>query len=437
MNRRYGMALILFGIALLVRLLYVLEPKPPLASDMKDYAVCAENFLSGQGLIMSEKYQAYRPPLYPLLLAAQFRLAGGYSAGLVLARIVQAVLGATVAAMVYLLVLSANAGGRRDPAMLTAIVAGLLVSFFDSLVFYCGEILTEGWYIPAFTLLSLLVFRLVSGSGAQSASGMNLRAAGMGILLGLTALLRPAALSLLPVVLIAVAYRSRKVLTPLITFAAAVIVIAPWTIRNAVRLHAFVPISTNTGVNLHIGHNPDFGYDRYGYKEDVRSGRIEPVIKRLNYKGPIPDYPMNEVEENRFFTRLACHYVKTHPGATIKNSFLKVAHLYRFPKRGEGGIHYKPWPWPAGDGILSFEWIGKVPLAGWSPLLALLVLGGIVLSIREWRTWWPLYLVIGFHTFTYVVFFGTSRFLVSEIPILCVFAAYLIGRVYGWAFQRA
>ena len=32
--------------------------------------------------------------------------------------------------------------------------------------------------------------------------------------------------------------------------AAAVVVIAPWTIRNAVELHAFVPISTETGITL-------------------------------------------------------------------------------------------------------------------------------------------------------------------------------------------
>ena len=30
--------------------------------------------------------------------------------------------------------------------------------------------------------------------------------------------------------------------------------IIPWTIRNAIRLHGFVPISTNTGDNLCIGH---------------------------------------------------------------------------------------------------------------------------------------------------------------------------------------
>jgi hypothetical protein len=213
-------------------------------------------------------------------------------------------------------------------------------------------------------------------------------------------------------------------------------VIAPWTIRNAIRLDAFVPISTNTGVNLHIGHNPDFGYDRYGYKEDVRSGRIEPVIKRLGYDGPVPRYPMNEVEEDRFFSRLAWHYIKTHPAATIKNTFLKLAHLYRFPKRGKG-IYYKPWPWPAGDGLLSFMGVGRIPLPSWSPFFALLTLAGIVLSVRNWRRWLPLYLLIGFHTLPYLLFFGTSRFLVPVIPFLCIFAAYSIGQVYAWAFLRA
>jgi hypothetical protein len=146
---------------------------------------------------------------------------------------------------------------------------------------------------------------------------------------------------------------------------------------------------------------------------------------------------MSEVEENRFFTRLAWHYIKTHPGATIRNTLLKFAHLYRFPKRGKEGIYYKPWPWPVGDGLLSFKGIGRIPLPSWSPFFALLALAGIVLSVRTWRTWRPLYLLIAFHTFTYLLFFGASRFLVPVIPIFCIFAAYSVGKVYAWAFRHA
>ena len=133
MSRRgYRIPITLFGIALLIRLLYVLNEPAPLHSDMEDYATCAGNLLAGKGLIKSEEYQAYRPPLYPLLLAGQFRLVGGYpahaAAGLLLARIVQAVLGATVAPTIYLLVLSAKTNGifpagGRDPRTFTAVLA--------------------------------------------------------------------------------------------------------------------------------------------------------------------------------------------------------------------------------------------------------------------------------------------------------------------------
>src|SRR5699024_11118374 len=37
----------------------------------------------------------------------------------------------------------------------------------------------------------------------------------------------------------------------------AIACIAPWTIRNQIRMDAFVAISTNTGDNLCIGHNPE------------------------------------------------------------------------------------------------------------------------------------------------------------------------------------
>jgi hypothetical protein len=72
------------------------------------------------------------------------------------------------------------------------------------------------------------------------------RAATLGVLLGLTILTRGEAVLLVPLLLVSIVRRPRGGRAALIACCAAVIVIAPWTVRNWTVFHQFVPISTNS-----------------------------------------------------------------------------------------------------------------------------------------------------------------------------------------------
>ncbi|MCA9441554.1 MAG: hypothetical protein KC964_12165, partial [Candidatus Omnitrophica bacterium] len=65
--------------AFVLRYAYVLQIETPPFSDMADYETMALNLLDGQGLVMNTPhmvYKAYRPPLYPLFIAASYKLFG-------------------------------------------------------------------------------------------------------------------------------------------------------------------------------------------------------------------------------------------------------------------------------------------------------------------------------------------------------------------------
>ena len=84
------------------------------------------------------------------------------------------------------------------------------------------------------------------------------RAFACGLLLGLAVMVRPISLAVVPVIAVCWLH-ARKDWGVAARWTGALLVgiavcVVPWTVRNQVRLHAFVPISTNMGDNLCIGH---------------------------------------------------------------------------------------------------------------------------------------------------------------------------------------
>jgi hypothetical protein len=73
---------------------------------------------------------------------------------------------------------------------------------------------------------------------------------GAGAFVGLAWLTRVNGALLLAAVLPLAALRGRRLVGPAVALASCVLVVAPWTIRNAIELHAFVPVSTESGSTL-------------------------------------------------------------------------------------------------------------------------------------------------------------------------------------------
>jgi hypothetical protein len=85
---------------------------------------------------------------------------------------------------------------------------------------------------------------------------------GYGLLWGCTLMTNPSLALLLPPLLGWAAYRTRRapgwLIRPALVFSIAVLCCIPWTVRNYVVFHRFVPLRSNFPLELYIGNNENY-----------------------------------------------------------------------------------------------------------------------------------------------------------------------------------
>jgi 4-amino-4-deoxy-L-arabinose transferase-like glycosyltransferase len=290
-----------FFLGLAIRLLYLAAVPPGVfGGDAQSYDELAWRLAQGAGYVNAQgQPTAWRPPGYPLFLAAIYRLAGH---DLDAVRYVQALLGAGIGPLVFVIL-------RRWATPKEALAAGLLCSVYPPLVVGTSEIMTE----LLFTVLLLLALSLLLLRREPAAL-----AAG-GALLGGALLTRPVLLFFLPFLAVWIARRDRPAAWRALAWLAAglLLILLPWTLRNHERLNAFVPLSTIGGLAL---------YNSYAVAE-----------RGLGYNS-LADVPadyggMDEVEQSRFLIRKTGDYVAAHPERSLLLTGLKLL-LFVYPFDG-------------------------------------------------------------------------------------------------------
>ena len=221
---------------------------------------------------------SYAPGL-PLFVAGLYELSGGVH--LTLALIVLALLGAGAVPLTYLL-------GRRMAGPVAGLIGATALAVYPALLDYQGLLLTEP--LAAF-LLSAALVSFLRAADRPSPWGWL----GSGALLGGLSLVRPEYLTL--AVLLPLAWLIREGLRGGLRRSAALagvsllgtaLVLAPWTIRNAIVLDRAVPVSTGGGKALFIGTSLDADGDGPKLRELLLSER--PALReRLSRGGPVDD----------------------------------------------------------------------------------------------------------------------------------------------------
>jgi 4-amino-4-deoxy-L-arabinose transferase-like glycosyltransferase len=246
-----GEAVALFLLALGIRVAYVAvvhrwDAQP--ASDSIAYDQIAWNLARGMGFQLegaTALYPTAKAPLLPWLVSLLYRVTGHrYFDALIL----QCFIGAFVPPL-----LRGLGGSIFGPPV--GRIAGWLAVFQPLLVFFSGYLLTESLFCVV-----LLVALLASADWLKVAR--TGRAFGVGMLWGIACLTRPTAMPL-PVIIALWAWSPLGLMVPAgqrarqvaLLFLGVVLTLAPWTIRNAVVLHEFVPISTGGGRTLLDANN--------------------------------------------------------------------------------------------------------------------------------------------------------------------------------------
>lgn len=221
------------------------EAFPP-ADDGKFYHVVAERIAGGLGYTWLwpdgvVTYAAHYPVGYPALVGAFYALFGS---DVRVAMLLNAFVGTLGVWAVYRVTRSL---GMRGPALF----AGLVAAVHPGLLFYTPALMTEG----VTAALLAVTAALATSAHERAGKGALLTLLGVGLTSGLLALIRPQTIVLAPLFggfALARTVRARLLGAALAT-ALALLVCAPWTLRNCARLERCVFVSANGGWNLLIG----------------------------------------------------------------------------------------------------------------------------------------------------------------------------------------
>lgn len=248
-------AILLLGLGL--RIDYAWEGCEPVF-DAVGYATIAANLEQGDGFTLgpgaTQSASNYSSGL-PLFVGGIYKLTGGVHERF--ARLVLALIGSLAVLFAYLI-------GRRLSGPLAGLVGAGAVAVYPALLEYQGMLMGEPL---AATLLSGAVLAMLWASEAGERRPSFARWLAPGLLLGALVLVRPEYLAIsIPIAVVVFALAGRAswkqgLAQAGIMLAGLALVVAPWTVRNAVELDRFVPVSTGGGQVLFAGSYMPSGGD--------------------------------------------------------------------------------------------------------------------------------------------------------------------------------
>jgi 4-amino-4-deoxy-L-arabinose transferase-like glycosyltransferase len=307
--------LALFALALIVRSVAVLadggyEPR----NDAFDYDRHAASLAAGDGYPSSIYGSgggptALRPPAYPLALAGVYALSGD---SIIAGRLLGALLGAIAVLLVY--AIAARLWGSR-----AGFAAGALAAVYPPLVAVSLELFSENLYLVG--LLGAVLLVLI----AREDPGRLRWAAAAGAVAGVALLTRNAALALLLPLVIGLwgrpPWRLGAAGPPLLALLCAVLVLAPWTIRNAIEFGRLIPIAASSGVTLAGTYN-EASFDDADFPAAWRNPSFVPEFATL-FATPAID----EATFDRTLREEAGDFIVDHPGYALEASARNLARM--------------------------------------------------------------------------------------------------------------
>jgi hypothetical protein len=239
--------------AFLLRILYMLTIAPPLygLADEGFYYHASDLIVQGHGYsqpLIVVFYGIYRPTaLHPPLWSGVLSIVSLFTApandtpgvtgtAVDVHRGVTCLCGATVVLFVGLL-------GRRIGDWRVGLLGAAIAALYPHFITLDGDLMSEPLYGAIVGGLVLLSYRFVD----RPTRG---RAFALGLLAALAALTRAEGLWFIPVLLLPLAWKAGRDRLRLSVFAVlgALVLLVPWTVRNYVAFHRFVPVANSGAV---------------------------------------------------------------------------------------------------------------------------------------------------------------------------------------------
>jgi 4-amino-4-deoxy-L-arabinose transferase-like glycosyltransferase len=430
-----------FACALVVRLLY-------LAQDSSNpffwhRLIDANNYHTVALLFEQHAWPGseamFRPPLYPLLLGCAYRVLGD---DIVVAKVMQALVGSLSCVLVYLL--GRSAFGRRRIAWLAA----GLCAFCGTLVYYDGELLSANLDVFLLLLAVLAAVRAARRGGP-------LAWALVGAAIGLAAINRGSALLFVPFVLWWIVGRrdegktrvARRLLGVAWFLLALAVVIAPVAWHNArfdefpeIRFAPYLRLAPTAGstspratlrrivtgraaclgwadgINAYLGNTPEA-------QEINRDDRLQ----HFEWFGKLMAEPWQAgvhtaSGHSRYFMEKTAAEFLDHPAARLRLIGHKALQLLNGTEVPRGRRLYAE---RAHSRLLSLL-LWRHGLAFPSGILIPLGLVGLWLARSSWRRHGLVAAALAAQGVFLLVFFVTSRYRAPALPLVALYAAFAL-----------
>ena len=380
--------------ALAVRVAWlVVEPRCALTGDEPSWIEIGRQI--GRPVVRFSPLRSnliFYPPVYPYFIGLLFRAFRSMNSVLW----AQVALGALLVPAVGRA--SALAFGRR-----VGLLAAAATAFYPELVWYPAHYWGE-------TVFLLLLWWAVERTLVADARGSWRVAVAAGVLWGLTSLTRELALYLVPIVAAWMARprrepdgkarpRNIRDLTPALALVlAAVLTVAPWTIRNAIVYRAFVPVSTMGALNLWQGN--------------TRLTHLQIYDVLATKGGPI--------EQDRYCRKMARQTIAARqPGWILEKLRSEMPEFWKAGSEVLDHLVGRQACGPLGPSkLVALELLLVVPYLA---VLALFLVG--LARARLSGGAWLLLILLAAYNAAHVAAYATTRFRLPVLPVVFTFAA--------------
>jgi hypothetical protein len=358
--------------------------------DPDNYLSLARSVAVGKGLQLHGRPTAYRPPLYPIMLAPLVRMPIGTLAGRI------AVLHLVLGGATVWLTAAAAVGSRLSVGR--TLFAAAVAACDPVLVAQSRSVMTE---TPAACLVAASLAGLSTRGWAGPITG--------GVALGLAVLCRPSLLAAALLVIAAAFLAQPGQISERLGRGAVIamtlcIVLLPWAIRNTLVLGEPVWTTTHGGYTLALANNPVYYRDvLHGPSGGVWTGHDQWLwwdsVNRATAG-------MSEGQADRYLRNSVVRLARERPGDFAHAA---VARLFHFWSIAPASAVY-----PAGVRYATMIWT--------LPLFMALVLGLLQQACWRWaRIAAPLF-VIGL-TIVHAFFWSDLRMRAPIVPAIALLAA--------------
>jgi 4-amino-4-deoxy-L-arabinose transferase-like glycosyltransferase len=291
------------GLGLAVRLIYLFATRHyQLAGDEPEYDAEGQLIAHGHLFWTSLPYGilhagAWKAPGYPAWVGLWYTLLGHHPFAV---RLLQVPFGAITIGLTWLL-------ARRLFGVRVAVVAAFVVALYP-LAFQYEELLYPEALATPLTVALLIV--MLTGPLSRR------RAILFGVLLGLALYIRPTSEFLFLGALVAWCLRAgwrRGLGLTAISVAVAVLVVAPWTIRNAIVMHGFIPISMQDAALYGTFNAQSAGDAEFPYVWLPEPANVVPLFNKR--------HPLSDVTLRSRLIHAGLSYISAHPESVLKAFF--------------------------------------------------------------------------------------------------------------------